>query len=68
MYFVTFLSRFRVVRPVAHWLIDRNIFRHALEERLKRDYIVAEAVEAPALVDESPGAPADPLVWHAANR
>jgi hypothetical protein len=68
MNLVTFLDRFRVVRPVAYWLIDRNVFRHALEERLKRDYIVGETAEPAAQVDDAAGDPSVPLVWHAANR
>ncbi len=63
---VSFL-RLHPIRAVAYRLIDANVFRHALEERLKRGYIVTEA--APAEVrDEHPvEAPAVPVPRAAAG-
>jgi hypothetical protein len=34
------LLRLRPVQALVYLLIDTNVFRHALEERLKRRYIV----------------------------
>jgi hypothetical protein len=34
------LLRLRAFRALAFIFIDANLFRHALEERLKREYIV----------------------------
>ncbi len=34
------LLRLRPFRRIAFMFIDTNVFRHALEERLKRQYIV----------------------------
>ena len=45
--------RLQPFRSLAFRLIDANLFRHALEERLKREYIVMEA---------APGAPAIPAL------
>jgi hypothetical protein len=36
---VTSLIRLAPVRSIAYRLIDLNVFRQSLEERLKRDYI-----------------------------
>jgi hypothetical protein len=38
---VSFL-RLQPVRAVAYRLIDANLFRHRIEERLKREYIVLD--------------------------
>lgn len=37
------LLRLQPVRAVAYRLIDANVFRHRIEERLKREYIVLDA-------------------------
>jgi hypothetical protein len=52
------LFRFPPIRAVAYRLIDANVFRHTLEERLKRAYIVTEAVPAEAHDEPVADAPA----------
>jgi len=42
------LLRLSPIRAVAYRLIDANVFRHTLEERLKRAYIVTQTVPAEA--------------------
>jgi len=43
---VSSFLRLPPVRAVVYRLIDAGIFRHALEERLKRDFIVLDAASA----------------------
>jgi len=63
MTMVSFL-RLHPVRAVVYRLIDANVFRHTLEERLKRGYIVTEA--GPAEVREDHPAEAAAVTVRAA--
>ena len=49
------LLRLRAFRALAFVFIDANLFRHALEDRLKREYIVRGSGES----DKSEAPPAD---------
>jgi hypothetical protein len=66
---VTSLIRLAPVRSIAYRLIDLNVFRQSLEERLKREYIartqgdpeVAPPIELrPATTAEEPHGESEP--------
>ncbi|HXY81412.1 MAG TPA: hypothetical protein VEH55_08585 [Gaiellaceae bacterium] len=63
---VSFL-RLPPIRAVAYRLIDANVFRHTLEERLKRGYIVNEAVPAEMRDEPAVDTPAVPVPRAAAG-
>jgi hypothetical protein len=45
---VSSILQLRPFQAIAHRLIDAGVFRHSLEERLKRKYIVLEPTPAPS--------------------
>ena len=61
------LLRLHPVRAVVYRLIDANVFRHTLEERLKRGYIVTEAAPAEVRDEHLAETPAVPVPRAAAG-
>jgi hypothetical protein len=54
------LLRLQPFRALAYCLIDADLFRHALEEHLKREYVVLEPQPSPVALEALAPASADP--------